>query len=123
LVFEGRKYHNKTGELDLEQGTAPGGTGPFRKELSEYGQKGQVIAPVAGAFAEMSTGTDAIAGLIFSVLANDLCSFFADKPWDVKGMFTQQLCRSLGLAALLGWARLLIDRYRELVEIPAPTRE
>ena len=31
--------------------------------------------------------------------------------------------RSLGLAAHLGWARLLVDRYRDLAEIPAPTRE
>ena len=33
------------------------------------------------------------------------------------------LYRSLGLAAHLGWARLLVDRYRDLVEVPAPTRE
>ncbi|GAH59145.1 unnamed protein product, partial [marine sediment metagenome] len=26
------KYHKKAGELDLEQGTAAGSTGPFRKE-------------------------------------------------------------------------------------------
>jgi hypothetical protein len=38
-------------------------------------------------------------------------------------MFTQRLYRSLGLAAHLGWARLLVDCYRDLVEIPAPTRE
>jgi hypothetical protein len=38
-------------------------------------------------------------------------------------MFTQRLCRSPGLAAHLGWARLLVDRYRDLVEVPAPTRE
>ena len=63
-----RKYHKKAGELDLEQGTAPDDTGPFRKELSEYGQKGRVIAPVVGAFAEMSLGTYAIADLISSVL-------------------------------------------------------
>jgi hypothetical protein len=25
--------------------------------------------------------------------------------------------------AHLGWARLLVDRYRDLVEVPAPTRE
>jgi hypothetical protein len=37
-------------------------------------------------------------------------------------MFTQRLYRSLGLAAHLGWARLLVDRYRDLVEVPAPTR-
>ena len=33
-------YHKKAGKLDLEQGTAPGtapgDTGPFRKELNEY---------------------------------------------------------------------------------------
>ena len=29
-------------------------------------------------------------------------------------MFTQRLYRSLGLAAHLGWARLLVDRYRDL---------
>ena len=57
------KYHKKAGELNLEQGTAPGDTGSSRKELNEYGQKGRVIAPVAGGFAEMSPGTYAIAGL------------------------------------------------------------
>jgi hypothetical protein len=36
---------------------------------------------------------------------------------------TQRLYRSLGRAAHLGWARLLVDRYRDLVEVPAPTRE
>jgi hypothetical protein len=57
------KYHKKAGELDLEQGTAPGSTGPFRKELIEYRHKGRVIDPVVGAFAEMPPDTYAIAGL------------------------------------------------------------
>jgi hypothetical protein len=43
------KYYKMAGELDLEQGTEPGGTGLFRKELNEYGQKGRVITPVVGA--------------------------------------------------------------------------
>ena len=38
-------------------------------------------------------------------------------------MFTQRLYHSLGLAAHLGWARLLVDRFRDLAEVPAPTRE
>ena len=38
-------------------------------------------------------------------------------------MFTQRLYRSFGLAAHLGWARLLTDRFQDLVEIPAPTRQ
>jgi hypothetical protein len=61
------EYHKKAWELDLEQGTVPGGTSPFRKELSEYGQKGKVIVSVVGAFAGMSPDTYAIAGLTSSV--------------------------------------------------------
>jgi hypothetical protein len=71
----------------------------------------------------MSPDTYAIADLISSVLASEHCLFFADKPSEAKDMFTQRLYRSLGLAAHLGWARLLVDRYRDLVEVPAPTRE
>jgi hypothetical protein len=45
-------------------------------------------------------------------------------PPEAKDMFTQRPYRSLGLAAAhLGWARLLVDRYRDLVEVPGPTRE
>jgi hypothetical protein len=132
------KYRKKAGELDLKQGTAPGGTGPFRKELNEYGQKGRVIAsvglfsvrtffPVAEAFAEMFPGTLVIADLYSSALANEHsyghCLFFADKPSEAKGRFTQRLYGPLGLAAHLSWARLLADRYRDLAEVPAPTRE
>ena len=71
----------------------------------------------------MSPDTYAIAGLISSALANEHCSFFADKPSEAKSMFTQRFYRSLGLAAQLGWARLLIDRYCDVVEIPASIRE
>jgi hypothetical protein len=46
-----------------------------------------------------------------------------DKPSEAKGMFTPRLYRFLGLTAHPGWARLLVDRYRDLVEVPAPTRE
>ena len=58
-----------------------------------------------------------------SVLADGQCSFLADRPSKAKGAFTQRLYRFLGLAAHLCWAHLLVGRYRDLVEIPAPTRE
>ena len=38
-------------------------------------------------------------------------------------MFTQRLHRSLGLSAHLGWARLMIDRFQDLVLIPTPTNQ
>jgi len=44
-------------------GTALGDTRPFKKSLREYGQKGQVNAPVMGALAEISPDTNAIADL------------------------------------------------------------
>ena len=44
-----------------------------------------MIAPVVGAFAEMSPDTYAIADLVSSALANEHCSFFADKPSEAKG--------------------------------------
>ena len=61
----------KAAEVDLESGTAPDDTGPFKRSLNEYGQKGRVVAPVVGAFAEVSSDTYAIADLIASVLAAD----------------------------------------------------
>jgi hypothetical protein len=85
-----------------------------------------VIAPLVGDFVEMPPDTSAIAGLISSVLANGHCLFFADMPLKAKGskgMFTQRLYPPLGLEAHLGSVRLLVDRYRDLVEVPAPTRK
>jgi len=38
-------------------------------------------------------------------------------------MSTQRIYRSLDLTAHLGWARLLIGRYRDLIEVPALTRQ
>jgi hypothetical protein len=68
--------------------------GQIQKELNEYGQKGTVIAPVVRAFAEVSSDTNAIAGLNSYVFAKEHCSFFDDKPSKAKGMFTQRLSNS-----------------------------
>jgi hypothetical protein len=43
-----------------------------QKELSEYEQKGLVVSPVAGAFAEMSPDTCATVSLTSSVLELEL---------------------------------------------------
>ena len=115
-------YHKRAGKLDAEQGLAPG-AGPFTTELDQYGQNGRVIAPVVGAFAEMSPDTYMIADLVASVLAEEHCSYYCEPPSDAKAMYTNRLYRSLGLAAHLGWARLLVDRYRDLVEQPLPARQ
>ena len=111
-------YHKKAEGIDTSQGTAAGTTGPFKSELNGYGQNGRVLAPVVGAFAEMSKDTYIITDLIASVLAEEHCSYFFEAPSAAKGLFTQRLYRSLGLSSHLGWARLLLDRYQDLVETP-----
>ena len=69
-------YHKRAAKLDEKLGTAAGSTGPFEKELNQYGQKGRVAGPVVGAFAETSPDTYAIADLVASVLAAEHCSFY-----------------------------------------------
>ena len=66
----------------------------------------------------MSKDTYIITDLIASVLAEEHCSYFFEAPSAAKGLFTQRLYRSLGLSSHLGWARLLLDRYQDLVETP-----
>jgi hypothetical protein len=111
-------YHKRAAKLDEKLGTTAGSMGPFKKELNRYGQKGRVAGPVVGAFAEASSDTYAIADLVASALAQEHCSYYSEKPSVAKAVFTEQLYRSLGLTARLGWARLLVGRYRGLVQVP-----
>ena len=47
-------------------------------------------------------------------------SYYDAYPSVVKGMFQQRIYRSLGLAAHLGWARLVIDRTKANIRYPTP---
>ena len=68
-----------------------------------------MVAPVVGAFAEMSSHVYAFADLIASLLAAEHCSYFARSHVEANGVLQQRLFRSWGLGAHLGWMRLLID--------------
>ena len=61
-----------------------------------------MIAPVVGAFAEMSPDTYMIADLVASALEEEHCSYYCEPPSDAKAMSTNRLDRPLGLAAHLG---------------------
>ena len=117
------KYHARAKELDQRQGTPSGTAGPFENGLKEYGLNGQVIGPVMGAFAEMSSDVYSMVDLISSVLAEEHCSYFAEEPSDAKGYFKARLYRSFGLLAHKGWARLMIDRYQDTVRAPRNDHE
>ena len=114
-----KDYHDKARELDSSLITAdPNREDGYEKELDTYGQEGMVVAPVLGAFGEMSEHVYDITDLAADLLAEKHCSTYNDEPKDVKTMFIQRIRRSVGLTAHLGWARLLLDRLRDLVQIP-----
>jgi hypothetical protein len=115
------KYHKRARDLDSKLGTPDGAKGPFERELDSYGLNGKVVVPVVGAFAEMSTDVHSIADFIALVQAEKYCSFYNESLADAKGMLMQRLYRTLGLTAHLGWARLLLDRSRDLVDYPNAT--
>ena len=94
--------------------------GPFVTELKTFGRGGKVIIAVAGAFAEMPPDVYAIIDLVTTALTCEHLSYYDACPSAVKGMFQQRICRSLGLAAHLGWARLVIDHTKVNIRYPTP---
>ena len=82
-------------------------------ELRSYGKDGRVIIPVVGAFGELSSDVYAISDLVASMLTHEHLSYYSEHPFAIKGMFQQNIYRSLCLSAHPAWARLLIDRTNE----------
>ena len=63
----------------------------------------------------------AIIDLVATALTCEHLSYYYDAyPSVVKGMFQQRICRSLGLAAHLGWAHLVIDCTKANIRYPTP---
>ena len=57
---------------------------PYESVLDGFGK---VLAPVVGAFAEMSSDVHILTDLIASAQAADHCAYFAALPSEIKGMF------------------------------------
>ena len=95
----------------------------FDAELNSYGQAGEVIGPVVGAFGEISSDVHVMAKAVAKELGLEHCRIYGDKTLKVvKVFFLNQLYRSRGLTVHRGRARLLLDR-RCLVQVPnAPGR-
>ena len=92
----------------------------FLTELDTPGKGGKVIIPVAGAFAEMSPDVYATIDIVATALTCEHFFYYDAYPSVVKGMFQQRIYRSLGFAAHLGWARLVIDRTKANPRYPTP---
>jgi hypothetical protein len=107
-------YMRRAKAIDDLLGTPEGVDGPMVRALKDY-RGGCVLVPVAGAFAEMSSDTDLIADLIATALAGDHVRFYDESAKQAKGMFKQRIRRAWGHTVHRGWARLLLDRRRDLI--------
>ena len=60
-------------------------------------------------------------GAVLKLIAEHL-TLFDDTPNESKQVFTQGIRRSIGIAVHRGWAKLLLDRFCELVLDPRQPR-
>ena len=57
-----------------------------------------------------------LADVIAAAMTEDHLQFLKGSVKEIRGMFRQRVLRDWGHAAHLGWARLLHDRRRDLIE-------
>ena len=79
------------------------------------GTTGGVLVFVVGAFAEMSEDVSRICGIIAHDLARTHVSYYNDDAKRTKGMYRQRTQKAWGHTAHRGWARLLLNRARDLI--------
>ena len=70
---------------------------------------------VMGAFAEMSGDVSRICNIIAHDLARTHVSYYNDDAKRTKGMYRQRIQKVWGHMAHRGWARLLLNRARDLI--------
>jgi hypothetical protein len=107
------KFHN----------TQPGEVGPIEAKLLEYGAKDgpnphAVVGLVLGAFGELSTSCYSLCTAIARVNAARVLSFWEMPPKHALALCKQKILRFWGLTAQRGWARLILDRFHDLVLLP-----
>ena len=76
---------------------------------------GQMLVFVMGAFAEMSGDVSRICDIIAHELARTHVSYYNDDAKRTKGMYRRRIQKAWGHTAHRGWARLLLDRARDLI--------
>ena len=76
---------------------------------------GRVLVFVVGAFAEMSEDVSRICNTIAQDLARTHVSYYNGDANRTKGMYRQRIQKAWGHTAHRGWARLLLNRARNLI--------
>ena len=74
-----------------------------------------MLAFVMGAFAEMSGDVSRICDIIAHELASTHVPYYNDDAKRTKGMYRRRIQKAWGHTAHRGWARLLLDRARDLI--------
>jgi len=74
-----------------------------------------VLVFVMGAFAEMSEDVSDICDITAHDLARTHVSYYNNDAKCTKGMYRQRVQKAWGYTAQRGWARLLLDRARDLI--------
>ena len=75
----------------------------------------RVLVFVMGAFAEMSEDVSGICDIIAHDLARTHVSYYNGDARRTKGRYRQRTQKAWGHTAHRGWARLLLDRARDLI--------
>ena len=109
-----RDYLKRAARTDELNGHPPGSDGPMVTALKKY-NRGRVLVFVMGAFAEMSGDVTRICDIIAHELARTHVSYYNDDAKRTKGMYRQRIQKAWGHTAHRGWARLLLDRTRDLI--------
>ena len=76
---------------------------------------GRVLVFVMGASAEMPEDVSRICEITAHDLARTHVSYYNDDPKRTKGMYMQRIQKAWGHTAHRGWARLLLNRARDLI--------
>ena len=86
----------------------------WQEPLEEH-NGGQVLIFVVGAFAEISEDVSRICDIIAHDLARTHVSYYNNDARHTKGMYRQRTQEAWGHTAHRGWARLLLNRARDLI--------
>jgi hypothetical protein len=115
-----REYSKKAEKLDRKfHNTPPGTVGPFSRVLRDYGVQGEVLGLVVGAFGEVSQDVHHLRDVVAEKLVEIHTSYFKIPTNRAKSFVVNLLTRKWGHSIARGWARLLLERLRENVDLPA----
>ena len=114
--------HNTAKKLDAKLGTHADATGLVEIEMNSY-NPGRVSGFVVGAFGGASMQVRDLADLVSCELNAEHLALFYGAMNQSKQMFTQHIRLSIGFAVHHGWARLLLDRCRGIVQDSRETDE